>query len=217
MATNHLPAQDTPSLVISAFCVSRTGRFVLSHLAIRHCVILAAHRRAISGGPREKEVASRMPIRRTLLQTLGTRARDASAPILVDPARGRKWSDYGQVTLIKANRAEATETGNSHDVRPLALARHLADEHRCHIVVTLGRHGMVCAERYGAAWYLPALRVDVRDVCGAGDTVLATLGVDMARCERLHEACKRAVASASLQAAQIGVSPPSREYPSLLT
>ena len=46
---------------------------------------------------------------RSLLEGLGNRARGADIPILVDPARGRSWSDYGQVTLIKANWAEATE------------------------------------------------------------------------------------------------------------
>jgi rfaE bifunctional protein kinase chain/domain len=40
---------------------------------------------------------------RGLLRSVGTRARDAGVPILVDPARSRKWSEYGQVTLIKAN------------------------------------------------------------------------------------------------------------------
>jgi len=46
-------------------------------------------------------------------------------------------------------------------------------------VITLGRCGMVCAERTGATWHLPATPTEVRDVCGAGDTVLAALAVGM--------------------------------------
>lgn len=38
-------------------------------------------------------------------------------------------------------------------------------------------HGMVAAERGGGTWYLPARDVNVRDVCGAGDTVLAVIAV----------------------------------------
>ncbi len=44
-----------------------------------------------------------------LLSHLVGRARNADVPALVDPARSRSWNDYGQVTLIKANWAEATE------------------------------------------------------------------------------------------------------------
>lgn len=105
----------------------------------------------------------------SLLQALGHFARAADAPILVDPGRSRNWSDYEQVTLIKANWAEATEAVGHRDVCPLSLVRRLADKHHCHVVVTIGRHGMVCAERDGKTWYLPANATHVRDVCGAGD------------------------------------------------
>ncbi|MFV1967930.1 MAG: PfkB family carbohydrate kinase [Pirellulaceae bacterium] len=124
---------------------------------------------------------------------------------MVDPARSRNWSDYSQVTLIKANWAEATEADGNDDVRPLTLARRLADELRCHVVVTLGCHGMVCAGRDGMTWYLPAEPTEVRDVCGAEDTVLATLGVVLARNESLRESSKVAVMNAAEQVSQFGI------------
>lgn len=142
-----------------------------------------------------------------LLRILGTRARDANVPILVDPARGRNWSDYGGATLIKANCTEATEAGGNHDIHPLALARHLAEEHGCQIIMTIGRHGIVCAERNGSTWYLPAKATDVRDVCGAGDTVLAAIGVSLARGESLRDSSKLAVMTAAKQVSQIGIAP----------
>jgi len=144
---------------------------------------------------------------KSLLETLGKRARTAALPILVDPARARSWADYGQVALIKANWEEATEAAGEYDARPLALARRLADEHRCHVLITLGRHGMICAERKGATWYLPANLADVRDVCGAGDTVLAALGVHHAMGAILRYALKAANRSASIQVRELGVSP----------
>jgi bifunctional ADP-heptose synthase (sugar kinase/adenylyltransferase) len=146
---------------------------------------------------------------RSLLRILGARARDANVPILVDPARGQSWSDYGRVTLIKANWAEATEAAGNDEVRPLALARRLADVHGCHVVVTIGCHGMVCAERDDATWYLPAKATDVRDVCRTGDTVLATLGVGLARGGSLREYCTFAVMNAAKQVSQ----PPTTQHP----
>jgi rfaE bifunctional protein kinase chain/domain len=144
----------------------------------------------------------------SLLESMDNRARATGVPILVDPAHGRTWSDYGGVTLIKANRAEATEAVGSHDVCPLAMARRLADEHRCSVVVTYGGHGMVAAERDGGTWYLPAETTDVRDVCGAGDTVFAAVGVKMPNGHSLREACQFAVTAASQQVSHIGASKP---------
>ena len=143
---------------------------------------------------------------RSLLRTLGSRVKEANVPILIDPARSRNWSDYGQVTLIKANWAEATEAGGYYEVRPLALARRLADEHHCHVVVTIGRHGMVCAESYGTTWYLPAQPKEVRDVCGAGDTVLAAIGVAWLGVNSLRQASFIALDAASQQIADVGIS-----------
>ena len=140
-----------------------------------------------------------------MLRAIGDRARAASVPILVDPARGRRWSDYGQVTLIKANRNEAAGVA-TEESGPLAMTRRLADEYQCSVVVTYGGHGMVAAEREGGTYYLPAKATEVRDVCGAGDTVLAGLGVSMARrLLSLRDAATLAVSAASEQVTQTGV------------
>lgn len=64
-----------------------------------------------------------------LLQALGGRAQAANVSILVDPARGRAWSNYGQVTLIKANRVEATgvAAGERHPLAMLDVSRMSTD------------------------------------------------------------------------------------------
>jgi len=144
---------------------------------------------------------------RGLLRTLRSRVHDAGVPILVDPARSRNWSDYGRVALIKANQVEATVAAACENPRPLALAKRLSDTHGCDVVITLGRHGLVCAERSGTAWHLPALPMEVRDVCGAGDTALATLGAAIARGATLREACAFAVRTAAEQVSEVGISP----------
>ena len=141
---------------------------------------------------------------RSLLATVGSRAHGAGVPIFVDPARGREWSDYGRVTLIKANRIEATCVA-TEESRPLAMARRLADEYRCSVIVTYGGHGMVAAERDGGVWYLPAEWTEVRDVCGAGDTVLAATAFAVFTGQSLRGACRIAAIAARHQVGEIGV------------
>lgn len=51
---------------------------------------------------------------------------------------------------------------------------------------------MVCAERSGATWHLPATPTEVRDVCGAGDTVFAPLAVGLFLEKSLRAACRAA-------------------------
>ncbi len=141
----------------------------------------------------------------SLLQALGDRARLAGVPILVDPARSRDWSDYGQVTLIKANWSEATEVAGNHDGHPLAMARRLADACNCHVVVTLGGHGLVAAEQDGGIWYLPAEPTEVWDVCGAGDTILAALSTAMLDGNCVRRACRLATTAGGRQVEGLGI------------
>ena len=65
---------------------------------------------------------------------------------------------------------------------------------------------MVCAEREGATLYLPAESVEVRDVCGAGDTVLAAIGAAIVAGQSLWKACRYVSVVASRQVANLGIS-----------
>lgn len=103
-----------------------------------------------------------------------------------------------------ANRVEAMGVA-AEQTRPLAMARRLSDEHRCSVVVTYGEHGLVLAEREGAVRYLPAEATEVRDVCGAGDTVLATLGAGMLEVNCLRQACRLATKAGGHQVADLGI------------
>lgn len=139
----------------------------------------------------------------SLLKGLGSRARAADVPIFVDPARGRHWSDYGQVTLIKANWGEACAMGSA--LPPLALAISLADQFRCDVVVTLGQYGLVSAQFRGSVAYLPATQTLVRDVCGAGDTVLAALSTAIFAGKSVIDGCKHALGAAATQLGTVGI------------
>ena len=143
-----------------------------------------------------------------LLKELVSRANAIGKPVLVDPARARAWSDYGPVTLIKANLAEAADELNAEQVAPIALATALSKKHRCQVVVTLGEHGLVCAELDQEPSHISAIPVDARDVCGAGDTVFAALGLRLAHQHTLTQACQFATAAAGDQVATIGITIP---------
>jgi bifunctional ADP-heptose synthase (sugar kinase/adenylyltransferase) len=54
---------------------------------------------------------------------------------------------------------------------------------------------------------MAAKSVDVRDVCGAGDAVLATIGVAMASGDTLRHACSMALAIGAEQVGKVGISP----------
>ena len=76
---------------------------------------------------------------------------------------------------------------------------------RCDVVITLGSHGIVCAERSGPTWHLPANRTEVREVCGAGDTVFAALAVEIVVGKSLRDACLAAMWAAGRQVASMGI------------
>ena len=82
------------------------------------------------------------------------------------------------------------------------MARRLAIRQECHVVFTAGELGPWWSDGQ-AVRRVPALQG--RDVCGAGDTVLATLGVAMATGGKIEGACQLAVEAAAEQVEQIGV------------
>ncbi len=111
-------------------------------------------------------------------------------PILVDSDRGRDWRDYEGRTLIKANRTEAAEALGS-DAGPAAMARRLVARHSCTVVVTAGELGLWWSDGE-LARRASAVPVEVRDASGAGDAVLAAMGVAITCGETTDEGCREA-------------------------
>ncbi|MCL4204146.1 MAG: hypothetical protein KJ000_16820 [Pirellulaceae bacterium] len=143
----------------------------------------------------------------SLLRSLLSRATAANVPVLVDPARGRDWREYEGCTVIKANRIEATEALGCHVGDPPAMmARRLAIRQGCHVVVTAGELGLWWSDGR-AVRRVPAVSVQVRDVCGAGDTVLATLGLVLATGGTIGAGCRLAAKAGARQVRCIGVAP----------
>lgn len=108
-------------------------------------------------------------------------ARAAGKPVLIDPARDVDFSRYRGATLIKPNRSEA-ESAVGHAIRSAAEAR-AAGQRLCErldlemAVITLDRDGMVLARHDGRGIAVPTRARAVYDITGAGDVVIAVLGL----------------------------------------
>lgn len=110
-------------------------------------------------------------------------ARRAGTFVLVDP-KGRDYARYRGATALTPNRAEAQEgtglplAGRADIARAARLLKRRLDLKA--VFVTLGAEGIGLLDGRGRLEILPARAKAVYDVTGAGDTVLATLGVALA-------------------------------------
>ena len=132
-------------------------------------------------------------------------ARSAGKPILVDP-KGDDYSRYRGATLITPNRAEFREIvgGWKNEAELTRKANALMRSLRVGaLLITRSEEGMTLY-RAGARVHVPAQAREVYDVSGAGDTVIATLGVMLARGVDLEQAVRLANRAAGLVVGKFG-------------
>ena len=134
-------------------------------------------------------------------------ARNAGKRVIVDP-KSANLAIYRGATLLTPNRkefAEATRSraGSESEIAVAAQdAMQLAD---CEaILVTQSEHGMTLVPRSGEAIHVPAYPVKVRDVSGAGDTVVAVLAVALAAGADWETALRCANAAAAVAVSKKG-------------
>ena len=127
-------------------------------------------------------------------------ARKAGKPIVVDP-KGRDYSVYRGATLITPNRQELADATHSTAVTDkeivtaaTALARAIGAKA---VLVTRSEAGMTLVGE-GAAIHVPAYPVRIRDVSGAGDTVVAVLAAMLAMQADFESAMRAANAAAAV-------------------
>jgi rfaE bifunctional protein kinase chain/domain len=132
-------------------------------------------------------------------------ARRAGKAVLVDP-KGEDYLRYRGATLITPNRAEfAKVAGAWKDERDLErraqqLRRKL--DARA-LLVTRGAQGMTLFQE-GRRLHVATEAREVSDVTGAGDTVIATLGVAIGSGAQLHEAVRLANRAAGIVVGKFG-------------
>lgn len=137
--------------------------------------------------------------------TMVSLARAAGKPVLVDP-KGDDYAKYAGATLLTPNRSEFRQVaGRWADEAELtakaeALRSKLALDA---LLVTRSEEGMTLFTDAGALNQATLAR-EVYDVSGAGDTVIATLGLSLAASLPLAQAMTLANAAAGIVVAKLG-------------
>jgi D-beta-D-heptose 7-phosphate kinase/D-beta-D-heptose 1-phosphate adenosyltransferase len=134
-------------------------------------------------------------------------ARKLGKRVIVDP-KSANFAIYRGATILTPNRkefAEATRSRAATQAEIAAAAQEamlLAD---CEaMLVTQSEHGMTLVARNGDAVHVPAYPAKVRDVSGAGDTVVAALAVTLAGGADQEDALRMASAAAAVAVGKRG-------------
>nr|WP_314436281.1 D-glycero-beta-D-manno-heptose 1-phosphate adenylyltransferase [uncultured Brevundimonas sp.] len=129
------------------------------------------------------------------------------APVVVDP-KGRDFARYGAVDVIKPNASElAGATGLPVETDAeieAALAILLAQTTARAVIVTRAGKGMSLARRDGSVQHFPGRAREVFDVSGAGDTVLASLGLALGAGVSLETAVQFAILASGVVVGKSG-------------
>lgn len=152
---------------------------------------------------------------RGLLATLIASARSLGVRVLVDPMRGRDYRKYHGCSAITPNRLEAgLATGREieNGVAAIEAATHLREALDLEAsIITLDREGMALADCAGRRELFSTRPRQVYDITGAGDMVLAVLGLALAGGADYAQAIRLANVAGGLEVEKIGVAPVTRE------
>lgn len=152
----------------------------------------------------------------TLLQRLISTCRQRAIRILVDPIRGGDYvKRYCGCNAMTPNRIEAS-LASGIEVTSIVSAYEAADKLMRSLamdvgIVTLDRDGMVLVEKDGAQRQFPVRPRAVYDITGAGDMVLAVMGMVVAAGHSYADAIVLANTAGGLEVERIGVAPVTRE------
>jgi D-beta-D-heptose 7-phosphate kinase/D-beta-D-heptose 1-phosphate adenosyltransferase len=134
-------------------------------------------------------------------------ARAAGRSVIVDP-KGRDYGVYAGATSLTPNRLELadatgmpTNTDGEVEAAGRALIARLGLDH---VLATRGAQGLSLVRSGGAALHVPARSVEVFDVSGAGDTVIATFAAALGGGLSAEDAAALANVAAAVVVAKLG-------------
>ncbi len=145
-----------------------------------------------------------------LIQEMIVHCRQSGIPVVANP-KPRSLPSYRGAALVSLNRFEAGDAlgvAAVADEDAVAVAERLRDKLEVErVLVTLGGSGLAAA---GANTYrVPAIKVDLYDEAGAGDTVIATLALGIAAGAFGNELLELATRTAGAVVQKVGVAVPS--------
>ena len=139
------------------------------------------------------------------IATMIERARALGKPVLIDP-KGEDWAKYRGATAITPNRGEFRQVvGAWRDPYQMAVKAQAlrAELDITALLVTRSEEGMSLYTADGAE-NIPAVAREVYDVSGAGDTVIATLGVLLGAGADMRSAVRIANEAAGVVVGKLG-------------
>lgn len=134
-------------------------------------------------------------------------ARNLQKPILVDP-KGRDYERYRGATVITPNRAELAEVAGAWssaqemDQKAEGLRAELGLEA---LILTMSEHGIKLYQQ-GQTIHQQSQALEVFDVSGAGDTVIAALAIKIALACEWKSALEFANAAGAVAVGKLGTS-----------
>ena len=135
--------------------------------------------------------------------------REHGVPVVVDP-KGSDYRRYRGATLLTPNRSEASEASGikieGSDSLAVAGRKLLELAELDALVLTRSEEGMSLFLRDGEQIDLPTRAQEVFDVSGAGDTVLALIGIGLAAKLSLRQAATVANIAAGIVVGKVGTS-----------
>jgi len=141
----------------------------------------------------------------TLTRDIISLAKSMNRDILVDP-KGSDYSKYSGATLLTPNKKEAILATGIEIVDSKSLNRALTklktNYELDYSIITLSEDGIGLLD--DEVKVIPTVAREVFDVTGAGDTVLASLGVALASNFSIVEACEFANKAAAVVVAKVG-------------
>lgn len=142
-------------------------------------------------------------------------AREKGIPVIADPASSGDYAKYTRSNAITPNRLETSRAAGMEIVTAedaFAAGRLLCSRLALdHIFVTLDSDGIALVRSDGSAEMLGTRKREVYDITGAGDMVLATIGIGAAAGIDPADLARLANVAGGLEVEQIGVVTISRE------
>ena len=140
-----------------------------------------------------------------LLQAIIQQSKDKGIPVIVDP-KGQDFTKYRGATLIKPNLGEAYLASKLSDVKGLEeVAEAIFQQtHAQVLMITRSEHGISLFDEKGNRDDFPVNIKEVKDVTGAGDTVLAMLTYAIANGLSYQEAAQLCNLAAGIAIEHVG-------------
>lgn len=138
-------------------------------------------------------------------------AKKLNIPILVDPKKNNYW-EYKGVDLFKPNKKELIESkSNSNESLSLDSLADIVSSQRKELnakafLLTLSHKG-VFVETENESTHYPAFKRNIVDVSGAGDAVIATAALALAKKINFNTTAQLANLAGGLSCEKVGVNP----------